>query len=405
MASALVEKRDALKEKAKFLHDVFAQAGDEMDMSKVTLLEGDAKGKTERIKALNDELADLGREIEGLVELDGIKQSVQPDGGDRGGFPFPAAGESAPVESQVKSLSQRIIESKALSEMKGRGVSIDVDDVKTLFARAAGWAPEVTRTGRVVDFATTPIDVLDVIPVGRTSQSAVKYMEETTFTNSAAEAAEGGSYGESALALTERTVVVQKIATWLPVTDEQLEDVSYAEGYLDRRLGFMVRQRLNGQVLVGNGTDPNLRGINNVVGIQTQAKGANPTPDAFYMAMVKIMTTGAANPNAIIMNPLDWQDIALLRTNDGIYIWGSPSEAGPQRLWGLPVALSQAQTQNTGLVGDTSFCELAVRRDVEIQVTNSHADYFVNGKQAVRADMRAAFVVYRPGAFCTVTGI
>lgn len=405
-STALIDKRNEMKAKAKFLGDVFSQAGDTMDMSKVTLLEGDSKGKTEKIKALNDELTDLGKEVEGLAELDRIKSAVHTDDeADRKGFRFPDGHQEKLPESQAKTLSERIIESKALHELKGRGVAVQVDDVKTLFARTAGWAPEVTRTGRVVDFVTTPLDVLDVIPVGRTSQSAVKYMEETTFTNAAAEIAEGGAYPESALGLTERTIPVQKIGTWLPVTDEQLEDVPYAQDYVDRRLSFMVRQRLNGQILVGNGTDPNLRGINNVAGIQTQAKGADPTPDAFYKAMVKVMTTGGAFPNIVIMNPLDWQDIALLRTADGIYIWGSPSEQGPQRLWGLGVALSQSQTVNTGIVGDSSFCELAVRRDVEVQVTNSHAGYFTEGKQAIRADMRAAFVVYRPAAFCTVTGI
>ena len=32
-------------------------------------------------------------------------------------------------------------------------------------------------------------------------------------------------------------------------------------------------------------------------------------------------------------------------------------------------------------------------------------DDFIKGKKAIRADIRAAFVVYRPAAFCTVTGI
>ncbi|MCX4468727.1 phage major capsid protein [Micromonospora sp. NBC_01655] len=122
---------------------------------------------------------------------------------------------------------------------------------------------------------------------------------------------------------------VRKVSTFIPITDEQLEDVDQARGYVDNRLRFMLRQRMDGQVLVGNGTAPNLRGINNVVGIQTQAKGTDPTPDAFYKAMTLIRTVGRAIPDLHIMHPLDWQDIRLLRTADGVYIWGSPSEAGP----------------------------------------------------------------------------
>ena len=40
-----------------------------------------------------------------------------------------------------------------------------------------------------------------------------------------------------------------------------------------------------------------------------------------------------------------------------------------------------------------------------MQVSNSHDVFFTSGKQAVRADMRLAFVVYRPSAFCLTTGI
>jgi HK97 family phage major capsid protein len=106
------------------------------------------------------------------------------------------------------------------------------------------------------------------------------------------------------------------------------------------------------------------------------------------------------------MHPNDWQDIRLLRTADGIYIWGNPSDAGPERIWGLRVAMAQASTENTAIVGDfANFSELAVRSGIDVQVSNSHSTYFVEGKVAVRADIRAAFVVYRPSAFCTVTGI
>jgi HK97 family phage major capsid protein len=231
-------------------------------------------------------------------------------------------------------------------------------------------------------------------------------MEETTYTNAAAEIAEAGTFPEAALALTEQTVLVRKIAVFLPVTDEQLEDEPQVRGYIDNRLPFMIRQRLDSQLLVGNGTAPNLRGLLNISGIQTQAKGADPTPDAIYKAIVKVETTGQAMANGVVMNPSNWQDIRLLRTADGIYIWGNPSDAGPERIWGLQVVRAQAETAGTAIVGDfQNFSELSIRRGIDVQVSNSHSTFFVEGKQAIRADMRAALVVYRPAAFCTVTGL
>lgn len=398
---ALAEAEGKLKHRQDELGKIFAEAGDTIDLSKVKSVEGDSKAIAAHITALNTEMSELAEEIKGLRE---VQRAAETSRNAEPGTEQ-AAEKAAEQGASLKSFGRMLVESNAGTTLKGRAVEIDMD-LKTLFTTSAGWAPEVTRTGKVVDYATRPIQVIDLIPQTVTNQSAVAYMEETTFTNSAAEALEGGSYGESALALTEQSSTVRKVATFLPVTDETFEDEARAEAYVNNRLPFMLRQRLDSQILVGNGTAPNLRGVNNVVGIQTQAKGADPTPDAVYKAIVLVRTTGQAMPDAFVVNPLDWQDVRLLRTADGIYIWGNPSEAGPERIWGLQVAQAQAQTQNTGVVGDFgNFSELAVRRGVEVKVSNSHSTYFVEGKQAIRADLRAALIFYRPTAFCTVTGI
>lgn len=399
---ALTEAQGKLDERRKQLATIFDEAGPEVDLSKVKSFSGDSGEIAAHIKALNDEMTDLGKQVDNLKAVasaaDTIRLSAE-DGDEGNGY---EAG--APEQKGHKSFGDLFVESKAGSEMKGQLVELKFD-VKTLFETTAGWAPETTRGPRIVDSAQRPVQVVDLIPQRPTGQSAVTYMEETTFTNNAAEVAEGGTKPEAALALTERTSPVRKIAVWIPVTDEQLEDVEGIRQYLDNRLTFMARQRLDQQIVSGNGTAPNLRGLLNVVGIQTQAKGADPTPDAVYKAMTKVRVTGQAFPNLAIFHPNDWQDVRLLRTADGIYIWGNPSEAGPERIWGLQVAQVQAATENTAVVLDTSFTELAVRKGIEVKVSDSHADYFITNKQAVRAEMRAAFTVYRPTAVCTVTGI
>jgi HK97 family phage major capsid protein len=406
---ALDEAEGRLQLKRKELAVVFDEAGPEMDMGKVKSLTGDSKAKVEAIQALNAELDEMTDKVKELRNLFGIAEKAREANGN-GGHVERGSQSDAPVPgvpAQTKSLGQLFVESIAYKEKKGHSgpeAHLAVE-FKSTFQTSAGWTPETTRTGRVVDFATRPIQVTDLFPTTTTTQAAVKYMEETTFTNNAAETAEAGQYPESALALTERISPVQKVATFLPITDEQLEDVTQAMGYVDNRLRFMVRQRLDGQLIVGNGTSPNLRGLLNVSGIQTQALGADPAPDAIYKAMVKIMVTGRANPDSVIIHPSNWQTIKLLRTADGIYIWGSPSEATPDRIWGMPVAKSDAITLGTSALFDSSFTEISNRAGIDVQVSNSHNDFFVRGQQAVRADLRCAFIVYRPAAVCTVTGL
>ena len=399
---ALTEAQGKLKQRQDVLGKIFAEAGTDVDLAKVTSIEGDIKdtaGKAAFIRALNDECTALAKEVADL-EATAKAADQNANRGEAGDETNKGSGD----RRSTKSFGELFTASDAYTN-KGQSAEIDVD-VKTLMETSAGWAPETTRSGLLVLDAQRPIQVTDLVPMIPTSQSAYVYMEETTFTNNAAEAAEGAQYGEAALVLTEQSSPVRKIAVWLPVTDEQLEDEAGAQAYINQRLPFMLSQRLDSQILVGDGNAPNLDGVANVSGIQTQAKGADPVPDAVYKALTKVRVTGRATPNAVVFHPNDWQDVRLLRTADGVYIWGNPSEVGPAFIWGQRVVESDAQTENTAVVGDwANYSLLAVKRGIEVKTSDSHSDFFIKGKQAIRADMRAALVFTRPAAFCTVTGI
>lgn len=387
--------------KQAVLARIFDEAGPDLDLSRVKSITGTTQQKTDEIRRLNRELDDLAAQAEGLRRLDrGVRGAVGAGMGEGG---FSGSGWSG-GSGFGKSFGEAFTESDAFG-VKNRPVEIEVE-LKTLFDTSTGAVPDVVRRPAIVESAQRPIQIVDLIPQTTTDQTAISYLEETTFTNAAAETAEGAAKPEGALALTERTSPVRKLAVWIPVTQESMEDLPRFRAYLDSRLSLMIRQRLDTQIVSGNGTAPNLRGIMNVSGIQTQAKGTDPVPDAIYRAMVKVQVTGQAMPDAVIVHPNDWLDVRLLRTADGIYLWGNPSDAGPERIWGMRVAVVQAATEGTAVVGDFgNFSELAVKKQLVVEMTDSHLGFFTENKVAVRCEMRAALVWSRPAAFATVTGI
>lgn len=425
-------KREELAAKQETLGKVFAEAKTDegYDFSKVTCLGADVKGSiavAEKVKALNAEADSLAQEAETLEAAEQAAKSQADREKGRRGFPLPGEKGGQPGGRQVKSLGELVAEAKSYQDWAEKGaaggINLNFDDLylsdvlassgafetvgaKTLMTTAAGFAPEALRLPGFVEAVTRPLQVLDIIPMARCGADQVPYMEETTRTHAAAEKAEGAAYAESTFAFTEKSSPVRKITDSLPVTDEQLEDVPLMQSYINGRLTFGVRQRLDGQCIVGDGTAPNLRGLKNTVGIQTQAKGADPVPDAFFKAMTKIRLTGRAIPTHHVMHPTDWQGIRLLRTVDGVYIWGSPSEAGPERLWGLPVVQSDADAAGTGYTGSfqPAWVSLFERRGVDVQI-GFVGTQFTEGKRTVRADTRAALVFFRPAAFCSVTGL
>lgn len=415
----LKENREKFHAGQKQLADIFAEAKDaasgEYDFTKVKSLgEGTTPEKLAKVRAMEADLEKSWDEIDAQMKAEDSARKLE----ERAKAPVDRLPHADPARKESKTLSQMIFgspEYKSFIEGGLRGKSAEwsihfpgygLREIKALFETGAGWAPESVRLPGFVEKATTPPEVIDIIPSGRTSQAAVVYMEETTRTHAAAEKAEGVAFAESTFAMTQRSLTVRKVTDSVPVTDEQLEDVAQAESYLGERLRFGVRQRLSSQCLLGDNVAPNLKGIANFTGLQTQAKGADPTPDAIFKAMTKVRITGRAVPTHVILHPNDWEPIRLLRTADGVYIWGNPSEAGPERLWGLPVIQTSEQTENTGIVGSflAPWIMLFERSGIDVQVGYINTQ-FTEGERTIRASMRAALVDFRGAAFCTVTGI
>lgn len=402
---ALDEAQGKLNAGRKALFDVMQESKDSSgayNMDNIKSVSGSKDDKLAWIRSKNEELAGLKADVDRLGAVAAAAESLgdykpEQKGADER--------ETKGTGQSLSSVGELFVKSDAFRQ-KGRVSTLDVG-LKTLFQRSAGWTPESTRSGLVTMKPMVPapsvVDHLTTIPV---SQAAYKYMEETTYTNNAAEAAEGGTYGEAVLALTERSQTVEKVAVWLPMTDEQLEDERGARAYVEARLENMVRQRLDLQVLAGDGNTPNILGTTAKSGIQTRAQGADTILDASFKLFTTIRTDGFAEPSVAFLRPTSWQDVALLKTADGIYIYGNPTTGAPSVLWGVPVVQTMAAPANTMVTGDyANYAFLGIRRGLDVQVTNSHSTDFINGKQAVRMDLRCVMVHVRPKAFGTLTAL
>jgi HK97 family phage major capsid protein len=242
---------------------------------------------------------------------------------------------------------------------------------KALVYSASGQGGNLITNDRLPGFREIlqrQLTILDLIPTSQTTSNTIEYVREKTFTNNAAEVAEAtattgttGTKPESVLNFELATSPVQTIAHWIPVTNQMLADAPQIRGIIDNRLIYGLNQRLETEILGGNGTPPNLLGILNTPLIQTLGLAAGATyggqatvVDAAFAAMVQIQVTGLANPNGFVFNPVDWAAVRLMResavtgnVNPGGYLYGPPSVAGPMTLWGRPVVEAVGMTLNT----------------------------------------------------------
>lgn len=381
--------------------------------------------EVKEIQRLNTEVNDLADRERSLLDIERIRSEQAKASGhddldvhDRRDDIAPTTdGADRVIAQGWKSLGKMFVESQAFKGYKrgmrqGPSVEVALTEAQMdalLVTKATltttGAPPESVRTGTIVPGVLRRPTIAALIPQGTTSQAAIKYLEETTTTNAVAPTAEGATKPESTLAFTEKTVPVRKIAGTMKITDETLEDEPLIRSYVEQRLRLFLQLAEEDQLLNGDNSAPNLNGLLTVAG-NTQAKGTDPTPDAFYKAMTQIRVDTFLEPSGHVMHPNDWQDIRLLRTADGIYIWGNPSEAGPERLWGLPVVITTAMTEGSGLTGAFDTATMIARRmAVAFDIATQNEDDWKKNIVAMRIEERLALITFRPDGLCTVTGV
>jgi HK97 family phage major capsid protein len=421
--SKLNELKEQVAKERKELSEMFNSADvADLDADKKTDIADRTKGLNdlvEKVSELENLEAEKARNEKALESLEAPVDSIIP------------AQAGAPVEK--KSIGEQFAESDVLAAYHEKGlkgvdarINMSAFEMKTLLT-TTGYPPESLRAPGIIETdLRDPESVIGLFSVITTNQNAYPYLKESTFTNNAAEAAEGGAYGEAALAFTETTESIRKFAISLPVTDELLGDVSALRGYVDTRLRLMLRLRLDSQLLSGDGTAPNIEGIldagkTNVNAIDFSSyAGTLGRVGAIYQAITDIRANSFLEPDAIIMHPNDWNQVVtsvasdFAGTSSAGYTETSPlfvqlggmASGVPANIWGLPVVPTTAIAEGTVLVGKFGggvAAHIVMRDGVDIAVSDSHDDFFTKGKLMLRAQIRLGFTVYREEAFTKIT--
>ena len=388
-----------------------------------SVFESDTDGKytseqKEEIKSRNDELAELVEDLSIEKKKAQNEKALEEDSKPVAEMPL------ASNEAEVKTVGQLFTESDAYKNYKQSGVKgIDSKIETKTTLTTTGYPPETLRQPGILETSLRdPNAVISLFDVINTDQNAFSYLEETTFTNNAAEAAEGSAVGEAALAFTERTESIRKMGVFIPVTDELLADEAGIQGYLNSRLQTMINLRLDSQLLAGDGSAPNLEGLLDAGKSSVGSSDFNSYSGnlgrigAIYNAITDIRVNAFTEPDAIVMHPNDWNQIVtsvgadFAGTSSAGYAEKSPlfvaaggMGAGPAaQIWGIKVVPTTAISNNTVLVGKFGGGEAAnvvMRQGIELAVTDSHSDFFIKNQLAIRATMRVGFPVYRQAAF------
>lgn len=258
------------------------------------------------------------------------------------------------------------------------------------------------------------ITLLGLITVGATDTDTVVYARQTTRTSAAAETALGTDYSEASFDFEQVPASVKSIGHFTTAYRENIADAAQFDTLVRNQLQEDVMLRLESQILAGNGGGANLTGIlDNATGIGSVTRDTSNERrvHAILRAITTVRTTAFREPTAVLLSPLDYQDMIIEETNltstTGAAMAFVPDITGatPGTVWGLPIVVSTVASEGTGLVAYWPEATLWVREGVSLRVSDSHDTYFTKRQVAILADMRAAFSVQRPASFCKVVNL
>lgn len=312
-------------------------------------------------------------------------------------------------EERVQSAGELVINAESMegvnSSFRGsRRVSVPRAAITSVPASGGTLVP-AERRGGILALPERQLTIRDLIAPGQTSSNSYEYVRETGFTNNARPVAETTAKPYSDLTFGLESAPVRTIAHLFKASRQILDDAPALQSVIDARARYGLRLAEEGQLLFGNGTGANLAGIVPLAQAYAAPAGVVVTGEQRIdrLRLALLQAELAEYPSdGIVLNPIDWALIELLKDGEGRYLIGQPQGNLPATLWRRPVVNTQAMPQDDFLVGAFQLgAQILDRMDVEILVSTENDKDFENNMVTIRAEERLAFAVYRPEAFVT----
>jgi HK97 family phage major capsid protein len=240
-------------------------------------------------------------------------------------------------------------------------------------------------------------ELFNAIPV---TSNMVNSLREDSFTNSAAEVSQGAAKPQSEAAFEQYNVPVTTVAHWIKVSNQLLADAPAIVSYIDTRARDGLAQRVDAQLLNGNGSSPNLSGLTDSGNFTAYtATSDDLLVDAINRAKYDLWALGNM-PDTVIVNPADWG--AMERTREGagtgMYLYGTPGTMAGNNPFGLQIVMSNNMAQGKFLVGAIrNSTALYVRSGATVEMGYVNDD-FTKNLVTIRVEERLGLGVERPSA-------
>lgn len=395
---------DRLAKTKAAIEAVLAKGEDNLDASDI-----------EKLKGLNAEAHELQDSIETLDTVHKRFESLTDNLADsqKSGA---ASGESL-GDFVVKSIGEQLVKMKGVS-----GASIAAPE--WLPNRKANTDTQVTggpsgAYGSLLTYVDPTFvegyrrpTITNLFGVGAISGQAITYFVEGEQEGDFTAVGEGDEFSQIHYAnATQHTDSLSTIAGFIKESGDMITDLAFLKSDIDGRLLYNLSIKEEQQLLNGDGAGKNIKGLLKRDGIQTYTATDAGNDVAILHAQTMISTETGMMPDALVINPADYETLREKKDNNGAYIGGGPFygvNGGAVNitpsLWGMNTVVSPAVTKGTAVVGAFKRAAAFYRKGgVAVESTNSNDTDFISDLVTIRAKERVALAVRVPKAFVTIT--
>ena len=211
----------------------------------------------------------------------------------------------------------------------------------------------------------------------------------------------------------EHNETLHKVAGYYKVSDEVLDDAPRLAAAIDRRALARRDEVEDSQLINGDGTGNNIKGVLNVSGLQTARyeHGGSIGPDVILDALAAVENATGFQADAIVMNPTDYNEMRKLKDGNGQYLAGGPfvGEYGngtivpKPAIWGTKVVTTSKMPQGTALVGAFKQGGTVFRKGgVQVSVYNQNEDDAIHNRVTIVVESRLTLGIEYPAAFVKI---
>jgi HK97 family phage major capsid protein len=256
----------------------------------------------------------------------------------------------------------------------------------------------------IVPLVNRKVHIRQLLNNGTLGKSNFDFVAEAAGEGDLAAVLEGSSKAQFDIDLQEKSVTAEYVAGWLRISRKMLDDVDSLTSFLQMRLLEKYLKVEDTQLLTGNGTSPNIKGL--ITAATAATSSATNDYDQLLDALAQLEGSDYG-ATGILINPATYYKIAQTKAStSGLYDQPGLVQFINGQLYfdGVPVYKTTAMAAKSYLVGDFQMgAQILVREQPRVEFFEQDSTNVRENKVTVRVEGRIALPIYYTGAFITGT--